>query len=176
MAALAPSPRRQYNALISASIVLLVMGILLFGVSRLNLDDPWAHSSVHLLAAAAASALLILAIRFWAPPLDRGVARAARAVLVGGFAILAVGQGLEGVGAFGYPGNPQISSLEGVHDVAIYIGTAGLLLTMLGAFLSIVVAGAARLNLLDSRWFKAGVVLAVVGVVLFVVGAMVFGY
>ena len=47
---------------------------------------------------------------------------------------------------------------------------------MLGALLSVVVATAARLNLLDSPWFKAGLGLAVVGVVLFVVGGLVFGY
>ena len=170
------SARRRYNALVSSSAVLGVAGVLAFGLSRMNLDDPWAHPSIHLLAAAAASALLVLALRFWTPPFSRWIARVARFVLVGGFAILALGQGLEAVGAFGYDGNRAISSLAVLHGIAVYVGAAGLLLTMLGALLSVVVAAGTRFNLLDSPWFKAGLGLAVVGVVLFLVGGVVFGY
>lgn len=89
---------------------------------------------------------------------------------------MGLGQALESAGAFGFSGNRQISRLATLHDVALNVGVAGLLLTMLGAVLTAIVAVAARYNLLETKWLTVGVGIAVAAVILFIIGAFVFGY
>lgn len=151
----------------SSAVVVVVTAGVMGALSAMDLRDPFDHGIGHAVGAAAAAALLVLALRYWQPPIHGVVGRAARLVLVAGFGVFAVGQALEMVGAFW---------LDGVHDLALYPATLGLLLTMLGALSSLVVAAAARLNFLDSRWMPVALAVPVTAVVLFVVGAFVFGY
>ena len=90
--------------------------------------------------------------------------------------IFASGQLLEAVGAWGYDENERVSSLADVHDGAVYVGVAGLSLTMLGLLMSVIVAGAARFELLESRWMPVAMGLAVLAAVAFVIGGIIFGY
>lgn len=93
---------------------------------------PFDHGTGHAVGAAAAATLLVLALRYWSRRrVPRALSRAARLVLVAGFDVSAVGQALEMVEAFW---------LDGVHDLALYPATLGLLLTMLGGLSSLVVA------------------------------------
>jgi hypothetical protein len=159
---------RRTLTIASSAAVVVVPAVVGMGVlSAMDLRDPFDHGIGHAVGAAAATVLLVLALRYWRPPVAGAVSRAARLVLVAGFGVFAVGQALEMVGAFW---------LDGVHSLALYPATLGLLLTMLGALSSMVVAAAARLNLLDSRWTRVALVVPVAAVVLFVVGAFVFGY
>lgn len=151
----------------SGAAVVVVAAVVMGALSAMDLRDPFDHGIGHAVGAAAAAALLVLAVRYWRPPVAGAVGRAARLVLVAGFGLFAVGQALEMVGAFW---------IDGVHDLALYPATLGLLLTMLGAMSSLVVAAAARLNLLDSRWMPVALAVPVAAVALFVVGAFVFGY
>ena len=170
-----PKPR-PYLIVLSAGAVVVAVAVLGFALSWLALEDPWAHASTHILGAAAAATFLVLALRIWPAPSPARIAHNARRLLVVGLAVFAVGQAFEALGAWGYDGNRRVSGLAQVHDVALQIGTLGLLLTMFAAGGSVAIAGAARFDLLESRWFTAMVVAVIVLVVLFVIGGFIFGY
>lgn len=124
----------------------------------------------------AAGVLFVLAVLYWPAPFPRAVARAARLVLAAGFAMFALAQGVEAVGAFDLDGGQAAPWLDDLHGAAMYPGTVGILLTIFGALSSLLTAAAAKLNLLDSRWMLVALVVPVTAITLFVVGALVFGY
>ena len=88
----------------------------------------------------------------------------------------AAGQLLEAAGAWGYDENERVSLLADVHDVAVYVGVAGLVLTMLGLLMSVIVAGAAHFELLESRWMPVALGFAVLAAVAFVIDGIIFDY
>ena len=108
--------RRQYRIAPSALFLVAVTALVSFGITLLDLDDPWAHASIHAVGAVAPGVMVLLALRFWPEPFDHRINRRVRWVLVAGLTVLALGQGLEMVGAFGYDGNKRISALASVHD------------------------------------------------------------
>lgn len=171
-----PPDRRMYPVAPSVLAVVVAAAGIAFGISLLDLDDPWAHAAGHAVGLAVAATLLILALRFWPLPFPHWINRRARSLLVVGLAIGALGQGLEMVGAFGYDGDAETSGLSSVHNVGVYLGAGGVLLTMLSALSSVVAGGAARWGMLDSPWFKVALGAAVVLVALFVGGSFIFGY
>lgn len=168
--------RRMYPVAPSVLATVVAAAGIGFGISVLDLDDPWAHAASHALGFAVAATLFILALRFWPIPFPHWINRRARSLLVVGLAIGALGQGLEMVGAFGYEGDTETSGLSSLHDFGVYVGAGGVLLTMLGALSSVVAGGAARWGMLDSLWFKVALGAAVVLVALFVGGSFIFGY
>lgn len=164
-------PYRSTAAVVAATVALA------FLLSRLGLPDPWNHAVFHALVGGAALALFALSVWRWPRPLPHRAARQARIVLIVGLAVLGLGQGLEGAGAFGFRGDAEsIPRLAQLHDIGLIIGTVGLLLAMLGGLLTVVVRVAARYDRLNSKWLKVGMAMAVAGVVLFVIGGLIFGY
>lgn len=136
-------------------------------LSAIDLREPIDHGISHAIAAAASAAFFVLAVQYWRPPVPGALSRVARLLLVAGFGVFALGQALETAGAIW---------LDVLHGLAQYPAILGVLLTILGGLSSLVIAAAARLNLLDSRWMPVALVVPVAAVVLFVVGAFVFGY
>lgn len=170
-------PGRRIYPIAPSVLATVVVGVgIAFGISLLDLDEPWEHAASHALGLVVAATLFILALRFWPMPFHHWMNRRARSLLVVGLAIGALGQGLEMIGAFGYDGDTETSGLSSVHDLAVYVGAGGILLTMLGALSSVVAGGAARWGMLDSLWFKVSLGAAVVLVALFVGGSFIFGY
>lgn len=172
-----PSPAtRTLGVVPSAAAVVLGTLLVVATWSALELRDPLDHAIGHAIAAAAAAALFVLAVRYWPAPVPRAATRAARLVLVAGFAMFAVGQGVEAVGAFDLDGGRAAPWLDDLHGAAMYPGTLGILLTVFGALASLLTGAVAKRNLLDSRWMLVAFVVPVTAVALFVAGALVFGY
>lgn len=166
--------RGGYLSTVAVVAAFVLLGLLL---SRLGLPDPWNHAALHAVFGGAALALFALIRSRWPAPLPHPAARPVRMVLMVGLAVLSLGQGLEGAGAFGFRGDAEfIPGLAQMHDIGLIIGTVGLLLAMLGGLLTVVVSVAARYDMLNSRWLKVGMAMAVASVVLFVIGGFIFGY
>lgn len=164
---------RVAPSLIAVSTAVALAAIVL---ATLDLRDPWDHAPGHAIVASAAAALLILALRHWPAPTGGKSGRVARLVLMAGFGVSATAQALEAAGAFGREDGRSSSRLADLHAAAAYVGTSGLLLMIFGMLSAVVVAAAARTNVLGSRWMPLAWALPGAAVFLFVVGAVVFGY
>lgn len=171
-----PPPTRTLRVVPSAAVVVLGTFLVVAAWSALHLRDPLDHATGHAIAAVAAAAFFVLAVRYWPAPIPRAVTRAARLVLAAGFALFALAQGVEGVGAFDLNGGRAAPWLDDLHGIAMYPGTLGIVLVVFGALSSLLTVAAAKFNLLDSRWMLVAFLVPVTAVVLFVAGAFIFGY
>jgi hypothetical protein len=172
-----PGPPPREHVITWSSLTAIVVGVLLLmALGATGLDDPAAHLLSHLAFGLPALALLVVALKTWPPPFDDRYGRPARRTLLVGLAVTTLGQIVEGTGAFGFDGNKRINALATAHDVGIVIGTLGLLVLMLGIGLSVVIAIARRIGIVESRWILVLVGIAVAAVVLFIVGGFIFGY
>lgn len=157
-----------------AAIVVAAGGVLVVG--RLGLGDRGEHAASHILVALPAMLLMAAALKVWPPPHPATASRSARRALVAGLLILTIGNALEAVGAYGYEGNTEVSSLARAHAMAIPIGVVGVLLTAFGAVASILTNLAARYGGRDERWLRYAIGVGVAAAALFVLGGLIFGY
>ena len=129
----------------SVALAVLLAAALGWLVSVLPLRGNSAHAAAHFAVAVPALLLLAIAVRTWPPPAARAEVLS-RGVFFVGLGMTGGGLLLEAIGAYGYDddGGRRIELLTSLHNVAVPIGGAGLLLFVLGGILTAGVRLAAR--------------------------------
>lgn len=147
----------------------------------LALSLPVTGSSAHAVGHSALGVpvllLLVVAIKTWPVPAGGRRAWIARSLLLAGLSVFGGGLLIEAIGAFGYnDADQQVNGLAVLHDIGVFLGPLGIVLSIAGAITSVGVAVAARRGAAGSRYVTAAVVLAAVAAVAFLAGGLIFGY
>ena len=101
--------------------------------ARFNWSDEVGHATGHAALAIPTVALIAAAVRAWPPPRPTLSARRARSLIVLGMTLIAIGQGLESLGAFAYSGDDRVRpTLALAHDAGIIAGPLGMLIIAVG--------------------------------------------
>jgi hypothetical protein len=104
-----------------------------------RIQDEVGHAASHLVVGLPALLLLFSSPR-WRQPAPGRSGSVARKLAVIGLGLLAGGQLLEAIGAFGFEGYArQYDWLATLHDISMVLGPPGLLLLLLGGILTAVV-------------------------------------
>ncbi len=133
-----------------------------------RIQDEAGHAASHLVVGLPALLLLFSSPRWRQPAPGRG-GSVARKLAVTGLGLLAGGQLLEAIGAFGFEGYVrQYQWLATLHDISMVLGPPGLLLLLLGGILTAVLR-------MKQRAVARGRRLAVVALAV-VFGALLFRF
>lgn len=139
------------HPLAATSGAAVLLGMLLTALAAvLPLTDEAKHAALHLVMGVPAALLVASSRRLWPSPHPDRLSRGARAVLVGGLALLAVASLPDAVGAFGFVGDARVNVLAYLHDLAALGGMAGFYTTLLGLGLSLLAKVAVRLGLVPA--------------------------
>lgn len=107
-----------------------------------RIQDEAGHAASHL-AIGLPALLLLFSSRRWREPVPGRLGSTGRRLVLVGLGLLAVGQSLEAVGAFGFEGYArQYEWLATLHDLAMFSAPPGLLLLLIGGILT----GVTRMN------------------------------